>query len=91
MPSRGKQAVYVATLPDAYRPQRPWDVPPSFSQAELRAKNLTMSEAHGFARAFNKAQLAGGLVDRRWAFVLKHLKSQRHNECTEPAVRLATA
>ena len=80
-PYRAKQAVYIVTAPPDYKPQRPWDVLPSFLSGELYAKNLTMNAAHGIARTFNALALRDhchGKWDRRWAIVSKHLKSRRH-------------
>ncbi|MCX7429021.1 MAG: hypothetical protein NTW96_25765 [Planctomycetia bacterium] len=76
----GRQAVYIGTLPETFKPQRVWDVPPSLTSVELYAKNLSMEQAAGFARTFNKAQMELPPPGRRWALVVKHLKTRGHGE-----------
>ncbi|MFH1923802.1 MAG: hypothetical protein ABIP48_28420 [Planctomycetota bacterium] len=51
---RGRQRVYVVTVPDDWRPQRLWDAPPTFAAGQLVAKNLRPTEAAGFCRTHNK-------------------------------------
>jgi hypothetical protein len=71
---RAKNAVYVVTVPETFRPQRPWDLPPQTSDGELWAKNVTLSEARDFVRVFNKRQLLRGLTDHKWAMAIKHVR-----------------
>ena len=77
-PYHARQAVFVVeTLPE-FVPQRPWDVPTGFSSGTLEHRNLTESQAQGFAFVFNKQQMQrrlGGQWDHRWAIVSRHLKS----------------
>ena len=64
-PKSHKQAVFVGTTPTDFRPQRPWDVPPALEALELHAKNLSMTQALGFARVFNKRALENRMADRK--------------------------
>jgi len=76
--SRGRQAVYIGILPTGFKPQRPWDIPPSLSELTLFEKNLPMCQAQGYCRVFNKRSMLER--SRRWAIVSKHLKANRHGE-----------
>jgi hypothetical protein len=78
--SQGRQAVFIGVLPEGFKPQRPWDIPPGFASVELYAKNLPNHHAAGFVRTHNKKQLAEGLPGRRWAFWMKHVKCRRSGE-----------
>lgn len=72
--SNEKQAVMIGTLPEGFKPQRPWDIPPAIDSCEVFAKNLTMTQALGFIRVFNKRQIETGLTDRKWAMAIRHGK-----------------
>jgi hypothetical protein len=77
---RWKQAVFIVTTPPDFKPQRPWDVPPSFAVGTLYAKNLSIREAVGFARTFNKRAVQARerhQWDHRWAILSKHLRPHR--------------
>jgi hypothetical protein len=69
-----RNAVYLITVPDDFRPQRPWELPPGIVAGELYAKNLAMAHALGFVRCFNKRQMDLGLPDRRWAIAIHHAR-----------------
>jgi len=75
---RGRQAVYLVTVPADWKPSSPWSVPPSFENGEVYAKNLPMYQAQGFARTFNKRQIEDRMPGRKWAVVSKHLQARRH-------------
>jgi len=75
---RGRQAVYLVTVPGDWKPSSPWSVPPSFASGELYAGNLPMYQAQGFARTFNKRQIQARMPDGKWAIVSRHLKARRH-------------
>jgi len=80
---RGRQATYVVNVPADWKPQRPWTFPPTFSSGELIAKNLSASEARGFASAHNAAELKriqSGRPTGRWAIVVRHLKPNYHGD-----------
>lgn len=86
----GRQAVYIGVLPEGFKPQRPWDVPPAFTSVELFEKNVNDDHARGFVRTFNKRQLAENLPGRKWAFWMKHVKARRGGEHPDArAARLA--
>ena len=74
---KGGTAIYIATVPASFRPQRLWDVTPEILTARLHSKNLAMSVALGFARAHNLAQVQALEHGRRpiesWAIVVRHL------------------
>lgn len=72
-----KTAVYLCTVPAAFRPQSPWHFPPVVLEAELYAKNLSRHDARGFARAFNKAASANRLADRKWAMAVHWIRPYR--------------
>ena len=77
---RPKQAVYLVSVPETFRPQRPWDLPPVAWDLDLHAKNLPMPDALGFARAFNKARVQASQAGQpigQWAIVAKHLRPRR--------------
>jgi hypothetical protein len=63
-------SVMIVRVPEDFEPQRPWTLPPNFSDGELYAKNLTHTCAQGFANTFNKRQLEDGIPDRRWAIAI---------------------
>jgi hypothetical protein len=71
---KARNAVYVVTVPESFRPERPWTFPDQISAGELYAKNLAMVHALGFVRTFNKRQLALNFAEHRWAIVVKQTK-----------------
>lgn len=85
--SKGRQAVYLVSPPPDWKPQRPWDFPPSFSTGQLVAKNLTPQTAAGYARTANKATLERFQRDKtpidKWAIVGRHLKANWHDRSQE--------
>ena len=79
---KDRQSIYLITTPAEFRPQRPWDTPPSFVTAELYVANVGLFDAVGFARVHNCNQLRrlqanNGQWDRHWAVVIRHLKPCR--------------
>lgn len=74
---KGKQAVYLVSVPTDWKPQRLWDRPPAFSQGVLHARNLTPRDAIGFARSFNK-----GAVDRLQQTVRAMKRVRNHSSET---------
>ncbi len=75
-----RQSVFMVRVPDTWKPQRPWSVPPCFSEGRLLAGNLSMRQALGFARTHNKAALAAyqrGDRTMPWAIVSRHLRPRR--------------
>ena len=79
-----KHSVFLCRVPDSFSPQRPWHQPDTILSAELHSKNLTAADAKGFARSWNKAQMASGTIER-WAVVTKGLRPSRSSR-----VELAT-
>ena len=77
---KGKQAVYIGTVPPDWKPCSFGSVPPSFTDVELFEKNLQMWQATGYARTFNKSQLQNRLPGRKWAIVARHLRTRRIGE-----------
>lgn len=75
---RGRQAVYLVTVPPDWKPQRLWDWPPTFTDGQLVAKNLPPASALGYCRTYNKnrveAQQQGGEPIGTWALYVRHLK-----------------
>ena len=49
-----RQAVYCGVVPESWRPQRPWDAPPTLEAVEQVAKNLSATEANHLARLMNR-------------------------------------
>lgn len=87
---KGRQAVYLVDVPADWKPQRLWDVPPSFSRGELYAKNLKPKEALGFARTHNKNEvqaIQAGRGTGKWAIVSKHLRPRWRNHPLQAAVQ----
>ncbi|MGI6417269.1 MAG: hypothetical protein ACOX1P_16530 [Thermoguttaceae bacterium] len=80
--SKGRQAVYLVVPPPDWKPQRLWDFPPSFSDGEIVARNLTPQTAAGYARTHNKAALERQQRQKlpidKWAIVGRHLKANWH-------------
>jgi predicted nucleic acid-binding protein len=68
--SRSFASVMIVQLPEGFKLQKPWTMPPTFSGGELYATKLTHAGATGFANTFNTRQLADGLPDRRWAIAV---------------------
>ena len=75
---KGRMAVYLASVPADWRPQRVWDWPPEFGAAKLQEKNLTPPAAISFARVHNMEQMRANQHERRpivsWAIVCRHLR-----------------
>jgi hypothetical protein len=65
--SRSHNAVLLCRVPDTFKPNRPHDLPAAIVGAQLYARNLSGTDAAGFCHTYNKAQLAAGLADRKWA------------------------
>lgn len=75
--SKGKSprnAIYLVTVSDDFRPQRPWDLPDQIIAAELLEKNLSWAHAVGFVRTFNKHAMGHGFPDRQWAVAVGHAR-----------------
>jgi len=74
----GRQAVFLVTPPDDWKPERPWSFPPFFANGQLVATRQTAAEAAGFARLYNKRALEQFQRDKEpvtsWAVVFRHLK-----------------
>ena len=87
---RKKNAVYIVTVSESFRPQRPWDFPDLASAGELYARNITLCEAKDFCRVFNRRQMATGLVERKWALAITHTRF-RWTEHTGPKQRPQSA
>jgi hypothetical protein len=75
-----KAAVYIVTVPEDWKPQRPHDYPNGFTSGELHVKNVSGSAAVGAAFVFNKRQMAAGLPDRRWAIATRWVDIKRNNK-----------
>lgn len=88
-----KQAVFMVAVPTTWRPQRPWDWPPSI-QGDIFARNLRAGEAAIFARIHNEAAMRRhhdtGEPIGQWAMVAKFLNPKRRATIgpTYPGVRL---
>ena len=79
-PKHGRQVVMIGVLPEDWKPQRPWDIPPKLTALEVFVKNVSPTHAAGFTRAFNKRQLDNGLPERKWALYVRHTKYRRCGE-----------
>jgi len=85
MSTHRKQSVFLCRVPETFRPQRPWTVPEEVLSATLHAKNLTVPDANGFARAHNKRQVQAvmeGKPVESWAIVSRGLKPRRYSDIT---------
>lgn len=71
---RSFASVLIVQLPEDFKPQRPWSMPPTFSGGELYATQLTHAGATGFANTFNTRQLQDGLPHRRWAIAIMSVR-----------------
>ena len=76
----GRQAIFIGTPPDDWKPSSPWSVPPSLSNVTCYEKNLPMPAALGFCRAHNKKYLQTNQPGRPWAIVSRHLQARRPGE-----------
>lgn len=81
-----KSAVYIVTVPDQFRPQRPWDFPQLFTGGEVFTRNVNVAQARGFVFCFNKRQMALGIPDRKWAIAAGHAKQRWHDREREAAM-----
>jgi hypothetical protein len=79
-PKHGRQVVMIGILPEGWKPQRPWDIPPRLDSVEVYVRNVSSGHAAGFVRAFNKRQLGLGLPDRKWALYVRHTKYRQNGE-----------
>ena len=71
-----KAAVYLVTVPADWKPQRPWDYPPTFEGGELYVKNVSGTQAAGAAFAFNKKAIGDSMKDRRWAIAARWVRQK---------------
>ena len=83
---RKKNAVYIVTIPESFKPKKLWDLPEATTGAELFAKNVLLIEAQDFCRVFNKRQMEAGLVEHKWALAIKHTRCRwtDHSETEIP-------
>jgi hypothetical protein len=88
---RTRFAVYLATVPDDFHPQRPWTLPEVFGEGILFAKNLPLGDAQGHARVFNRHQLQAGIPDNRWALVVRSPHDRGDPTNGEPAPKKISA
>lgn len=77
---RGKQVVAIGILPPDVKVRSAWDIPQQLESVEVYARNLTMDQAQGFVRTFNKRALEERLPERKWAILCKHTRARRHGE-----------
>ena len=73
---RRRQAVLLVTVADATILQRPWDIPDSIVRGQVYVKNLSLVDAQGFVRTYNKRALETRVPDNLWALVLRHAHYQ---------------
>lgn len=71
--SVNRTAIYTVIVPDEWIPQRPWNIPPSFTDGVLIHRNCNIMEARDFVRVFNRGQAQWRAKDkdgwdRKWAF-----------------------
>jgi hypothetical protein len=75
----GRQAVYVVTPPSEWKPQRPWSLPPTFTDGRLIGNKQSPADAAGFARLFNKDAMEISQRTKQpiaqWAVVFRYLKA----------------
>ena len=75
--SRPKNAVFLARVPDDFRPTHYHAVPTEILGGEFYARSLPLCRALVVAQEFNKAHLpCTGRYENQWAVVLKGLRSQ---------------
>ena len=77
--SRPKHCVLIVRTPDGWKPQRFHSIPPTIVSAEFYARNLTLPEAIGAARAFNKSHLQPAAFKGEWALCVKALRANKSN------------
>jgi hypothetical protein len=70
-----RSAVYVVRANADFLPQSPWNFPETFSDAELRVKNLPLEDARAMVRTMNKTAIEAWQIDheawnRQWAIVV---------------------
>jgi len=69
MPPERSHCVLIAVVPEDFRPETPWEIPPRILSAEVADVHSTLNQAIAAARHFNRQQLDAGSADRRWALV----------------------
>jgi hypothetical protein len=72
MSSNLLNAVIVVDVPETFRPQRPWDVPPRILGGQLFAEHVILDAALDFAQCFNKRAMRLNLAERQWALVVRN-------------------
>ena len=73
---KGNYAVYLGILPAGCRPDRPNDLPRGIDFAGVLLSPTSPAFSQRVCLAFNRIQLEKGLVDHRWAFVVKRSKAR---------------
>jgi hypothetical protein len=76
-----RSVVYLVCAGDDFRPQSPWDIPNSFTDAKLQARNVTLEDARATVRALNKTAVESWQAnhdtwDRQWAIAVACARSK---------------
>ena len=78
----GRQAIFLVKPPEDWKPQRPWSVPPAFTDGVLVAAKKSPREAASYARLHNKQALERQQRTKEpiptWAVVFRFLKASWH-------------
>ncbi len=69
-----RTAVYIATVPEDWRPSSPWTFPPEILGGHALVRNVPSEQAKATARSFNLGQLQAGMTDHQWAIVVPCLR-----------------
>lgn len=74
----GRQAVFFVRPPVDWKPQRPWSIPPSFTDGMLIANKQSPRDALAFARLHNQREIQklqrSKTPIQQWAVVFRFLK-----------------
>lgn len=62
-----RHRVIVGIVPDGWQPKHAEEIPPRLWSAETLPERYCLTSGVAVVRRHNRAQLAAGLVDRRWA------------------------
>ena len=81
-----RSAVFIVQVGEDFRPQSPWNLPATFTQAEIYAKNLPLEDARAAVRTLNKAAIESWVADhaawdRRWAIVVACPRAKGLDRC----------
>jgi len=88
--AKPRNAVLICQVPENWRPEYPWQLPPSIVGATLYAKNLSLTNAMGFCNSHNLRQLQIDCREHVWALVVRRGHCAYDPKAFDPEATLLT-